>query len=107
MTSLEDAYVNMAREEERHFNNGDSPTYRVNASVNDNLTPEPIASRTNPLVDCKPTPTTMSQLVSMTKRRFRQFVREPRMWFLLGTPFVFAVCGFVFAGTESPTTGDE
>lgn len=40
-------------------------------------------------------PTFGSQFKVMVARRFRQFVREPKNWSLLATPFVTATFGFL------------
>lgn len=44
----------------------------------------------------------------MVIRRFKQFLREPRMWFLLASPFITAVFSFlILKGTISIDEKDE
>ena len=52
-------------------------------------------------------PNMMDQILVMAKRRFRQFRRDPKNWFLLATPFITATFGFLIVykiQEEFPTT---
>ena len=80
MNTLEDAFINIAKAEEKLHNEFNPDQLLLDKSEN-NDDFERYLSITG-------TPNLCQQVSAMFVRRMKQFLREPRMWLLLASPFV-------------------
>lgn len=87
MNSLEDAYINIAKAEEK-LHNEHNENYIIDKT---NEEAEDFAK----YLQITAHPNFCQQVGAMFVRRMKQFAREPRMWLLLASPFVTIIMSFL------------
>jgi hypothetical protein len=97
MNSLEDAYVSIARAEERlHAEDGREPI----ELVNDQDSYDRFSSTVGQAKF-------FVQIFALFVKRMKQFSREPRTWFMLASPFITAIFSFLILQALLPGDDDE
>mmetsp|Transcript_17960 Transcript_17960/g.12963 ORF Transcript_17960/g.12963 Transcript_17960/m.12963 type:complete len:171 (-) Transcript_17960:1795-2307(-) len=125
MNSLEDAYVNIAKEEEKLFHqiqakkrptddeDEEEEALVLDVDIDQQLkekearqSRKSITAQFYKTFDAVASPSFLMQFWGVFLRRGRQFKREPRIWILLSMPFLMALFSFIIMNAMSDTSDD-
>jgi hypothetical protein len=94
MNTLEDAFINIAKAEEKLHNDFNNDQLLTDKLDNDNDFER--------YLSISGTPNLCQQISGMFVRRMKQFGREPRLWMLLASPFITIIISFLMISAIIP-----